>query len=137
VAQAAAFVRGQVPQLNGTYELAPGLQLLDRLGDPNDKKHIQTLALRLIAGQGVTGGWGYTCPVPGPLDQADLLRGLQELFGPQPAADKNEPAAAKKAAPKKVVIPAACRGPGLPSGDGQPDSKGAQPLSAPAADAGS
>jgi hypothetical protein len=111
VARAAAFVRGQVPHLNGTYELALGLLLLDRLGDPNDKKPIQTLALRLIAGQRVTGGWGYTCPVPGALDQAELLRVLQELYPPpQPAAaDKNDPAAAKNAAPKKVVIPNALK----------------------------
>ena len=51
VKQAAAFVRRAAPAMDHTYELALSILFLDRLGDPKDQKLIQTLALRLIAGQ--------------------------------------------------------------------------------------
>src|SRR5262249_58799679 len=61
VQKAANFVRRKVPTLFATYEMSLAILFLDRLGDPADRKHIQTLALRLVADQGDDGGWTYQC----------------------------------------------------------------------------
>lgn len=66
-------------KMEGTYEIALSILFLDRLGDPDDKKIIQTLALRLVAGQSGTGGWHYKCPLLGQADEKDLLTTLQRL----------------------------------------------------------
>jgi len=59
IQQAARYLRSRAGTLDTTYELSLGILFLDRLGDPKDKKIIQTFALRLIAGQSMTGGSGY------------------------------------------------------------------------------
>jgi hypothetical protein len=74
---AASFVRQRCTRLDSTYELALAILFLDRLGDPADEKLIQTLALRLIAGQASTGGWNYHCPVLNPLQSQHLLAALR------------------------------------------------------------
>ncbi len=79
VQQAAQFVRSRAGQLDRTYELSLAILFLDRLGDPKDKKIIQTFALRLIAGQSSTGGWGYMCPILGTKTQMDLMTALRNL----------------------------------------------------------
>jgi hypothetical protein len=81
------FLRSRAADLKTTYELSLGILFLDRLdsGDAKDKKIIQTFALRLIAGQSATGGWGYKCPgmkeLP-PRMQMDLLAALRHLDPP-------------------------------------------------------
>src|SRR5579884_2897286 len=62
IQRTARYVRSQQATVEGTYDLSLGILLLDRLGDPKDKKLIQKYALRLVAGQTATGGWGYKCP---------------------------------------------------------------------------
>ena len=44
-----------------TYQIALCLLFLDRLGDRGDLPLIQVLAVRLLAGQNGSGGWGYQC----------------------------------------------------------------------------
>jgi hypothetical protein len=56
IQKAAAFIRPKLRRLDETYELSLALLFFDRLGDAKDKKLIQTLALRLIAGQQRAGG---------------------------------------------------------------------------------
>jgi hypothetical protein len=63
IQQAAQYLRARTAKLDTTYDLSLGILFLDRLGDPQDKKIIQTFALRLVAGQSATGGWGYKCPL--------------------------------------------------------------------------
>ncbi len=84
VQQAAQFVRTKAAGIDRTYELSLAILFLDRLGDPKDKKLIQTFALRLIAGQSATGGWGYRCPLFSNKSQMELLTALRHL---DPAAD--------------------------------------------------
>jgi hypothetical protein len=79
IQKAADYVRRKVRDSDFTYELALTLLFLDRLGDPGDKKLIDTLALRLIAGQHHTGGWSYRCPLPSAEAERDLLFGLERL----------------------------------------------------------
>jgi hypothetical protein len=84
VQQAAQFVRSKAAGIDRTYELSLAILFLDRLGDPKDKQLIQTFALRLIAGQSATGGWGYRCPLFGTKSQMELLTALRHL---DPAVD--------------------------------------------------
>lgn len=78
-------VRGQAPDLAFTYSIAAAILFLDRLNnpaerpvDPNDRQLIQSMALRLIAGQKNNGGWAYHCqPLPANHEQSlrDQLQG--------------------------------------------------------------
>lgn len=79
VQEAAAIVRQHAPSLRGTYELSLAILFLDRLGDPKDRDLIRTLALRLVAGQGPTGGWNYNCPILTPQDEQLLVTTLRQL----------------------------------------------------------
>jgi hypothetical protein len=79
VVKAARAVRRSAPYLTETYEIALSLLFLDRLDEPGDRKLIQTLAIRLIAGQSITGGWGYRCPKVSARDQHTILVALQKL----------------------------------------------------------
>lgn len=62
VLKAAAYVRLHGPKETATYHLSLGILFLDRLGDPQDRRLIQKMALRLMAGQKPSGGWVYQCP---------------------------------------------------------------------------
>jgi hypothetical protein len=59
---AAAAVRQSSIELTHTYSLALSLMFLDRLGDPRDIPFIESMTVKLLAGQNSTGGWSYTCP---------------------------------------------------------------------------
>lgn len=77
IRRAASFVRDNCAKLSATYDLSLALLFLDRLGDPADENLIQTLALRLIAGQSFSGGWSYRCPVLSPGQHQQLLAALR------------------------------------------------------------
>lgn len=62
IQKAAAFIRPRVLKTDSTYEISLALLFFDRLRDPKDKEVIQSLAVRLIAGQHYSGGWTYRCP---------------------------------------------------------------------------
>jgi hypothetical protein len=81
--QVAGLVRKLAPICDNTYEISLAILFLDRLGQ-SDKKLIQTLASRLIAGQDVSGGWTYHCPILTPQDTSQLLAILQRTR-PAPA----------------------------------------------------
>lgn len=86
VQKAAQFIRWKAAKLEGTYELALSVLFLDRLGDPQDNFLIQVLAMRLVAGQTATGGWGYSCPILPTQTHKELLALLKKL-GPPPLFD--------------------------------------------------
>jgi len=46
----------------GTYNLSVSLIFLDKLGDPSDAPLIESMAVRLMAGQVHRGGWSYYAP---------------------------------------------------------------------------
>jgi hypothetical protein len=87
VQSAARYVRQHSEKLNATYELSLAVLFLDRLADSRDRPLIQTLALRLIAGQTEQGGWTYTCPVLGREDAVPLLTLLQRTKPNIPTID--------------------------------------------------
>jgi hypothetical protein len=78
IVDAAMHVRDKMDELTNTYEIGLAILFLDRLGDKSDQKHIQTLALRLIAGQKRDGGWRYACPVLGSNEEQELLAILEK-----------------------------------------------------------
>jgi hypothetical protein len=84
VQRTARFLRSYAARtkLDATYELSLAILFLDRLGDPKDEKIIREFALRLIAGQSATGGWGYKCPILSTGDSRDLLAVLRRLEPP-------------------------------------------------------
>jgi hypothetical protein len=118
VQQAARFVRSKAAKMDLTYELSLSILFLDRLGDPKDKKIIQTFALRLIAGQSATGGWGYRCPLLSSPAQLELLTALRHLDG--------MPGIAEKPAKKPGAMAPIAQAPGAPKLEGTT----AQPRSA-------
>ncbi len=62
VRRAVEVVRPAAVTTTQTYTLALSILFLDRLGDPADEPLIQSMTVRLLAGQNSTGGWSYTCP---------------------------------------------------------------------------
>jgi len=57
-----------------TYHLALAIMFLDRMGQDVDDKLIQSMAVRLLAGQNAGGGWTYLCPGP-PTGEINRLAG--------------------------------------------------------------
>jgi hypothetical protein len=113
VQHAATHVRKAAGTTDATYDLALSILFLDRLGDPKDEKLIQTLSLRLIAGQSPTGGWGYKCPIPSTAEQQDMLVLLRRM----PA----EPLSLIMGGPPPAGGPGLVGGPGVaPPGGGLP-----------------
>ena len=72
-------VRKSSAILQSTYEIALVILFLDRLGNPDDKPLIRTLAFRLIAGQTQAGGWSYQCPIVLTKQENNLLTVLDAL----------------------------------------------------------
>jgi hypothetical protein len=62
IQKAVAVVRQNSPMLTHTYSIALSILFLDRLGDPGDIPLIESMTVRLLAGQNKAGGWTYTCP---------------------------------------------------------------------------
>src|SRR5262249_29148080 len=80
IQKAVKFIRdpSHVDNLDQTYDLSLAILFLDRLGDERDKPLIQKLALRLVAGQSVAGGWTYHCKVLTPKESIHLLTYLEQ-----------------------------------------------------------
>jgi hypothetical protein len=127
IQQAAHYLRTRAAKLDTTYELSLGILFLDRLGDPKDKKLIQTFALRLIAGQSTTGGWGYKCPLLSRPAQMELLTALRHL-DPPPAGGMPLVAGDQPGMPgiagKPGDMPGIAGGPGKKPGDLAPIAQG-------------
>ena len=72
-----ASLRQQAPQLRRTYSMSLALLFFDRLGSSTDRERIQSLALRLVAGQTGEGAWSYSCPLLNPRQVQLLLTCLR------------------------------------------------------------
>jgi hypothetical protein len=95
VQTAADAVRRTSVGLRHTYSISLAILFLDRLGDPGDVPLIESLTVRLMAGQDGAGGWTYDCPplseaearrLQAAVDQRKELVGRREL--PKPGAGK-------------------------------------------------
>jgi hypothetical protein len=84
VQKAAGAVREAGVKLTHTYSLSLSILFLDRLGDPEDIPLIESMTVRLLAGQTASGGWSYHCPDVSPAEVkrlTDHLRQRNELVG--------------------------------------------------------
>jgi hypothetical protein len=117
VQRAAAYVRGHASQIDRTYELALSILFLDKLGDKKDESLIEGFTARLIAGQALSGGWGYVCPKGGPRSQKEMLDTLRQLEAKKGMED-DAPAGADQPAPAGRAAPPgkAGRGKGAAAG---------------------
>jgi hypothetical protein len=94
VQKAAALIRESSLTETFTYSLALDILFFDRLGDPQDEPLIEALTRRLLKGQTLAGGWGYSCPI-------DLheIRGLRtKIKGQEAKEDPKDPGQAARAA---------------------------------------
>jgi hypothetical protein len=71
VLRAADAVRNGSLKLSYNYSICLAILFFDRLGDPNDIPLIESLTVRLLAGQNSSGGWSYYCP---PVPDAEVRR---------------------------------------------------------------
>ncbi|HEV3258163.1 MAG TPA: hypothetical protein VG013_14855 [Gemmataceae bacterium] len=76
VRKAVDYVRESSVMVSDTYSLALDIMFLDLLGEADDVPLIQSLVVRLLAGQNTTGGWTYDCP---PLDAREARRMMADL----------------------------------------------------------
>jgi hypothetical protein len=89
IQKAAAAVRSAAVRIDKTYSIALCIIFLDRLGEPVDAALIESLTVRLLAGQLRTGGWTYLCPKPPPTEERRLTGMLQQRGDRGP--DKSAP----------------------------------------------
>jgi hypothetical protein len=84
VQKAADVVRPGSIDLTHTYSLSTSILFLDRLGGPGDSALIQSMAVRLLAGQNGSGGWGYDCPAISKEETRRLQTGLGQTQDRRP-----------------------------------------------------
>ena len=130
VHHAAEVVRTAAPAMHETYSLSLSILFLDRLGDPADEPLLQSMAVRLMAGQGADGGWKYVCPE---LPESEVRRLTNIVQHPEQvvAPDKPKDPDAKPNRPTVKDLPKEIqeqvgRLNSVPWRDGQPDGDGGQ-----------
>jgi hypothetical protein len=82
VQKAADAIRLASTQVTFTYSVALSILFLDRLGDPKDFALIESLTVRLLAGQNAAGGWTYNCPAPDAREVARIQEFLKKRTPP-------------------------------------------------------
>jgi hypothetical protein len=128
IQQAARYVRDGIPKLKQTYDLALAILFLDRLGERADRPLIQSMTLRLIAGQTATGGWTYSCSALQPDVERDLLLALEQTR-PRTSHDLFVPGPEGKDLPVFIAPKGQDYSPGrdVPGEDANPRSKRDKP----------
>jgi hypothetical protein len=87
VVNAADAVRKVSPSLTHNYSICLAILFFDRLGDPQDIPLIESLTVRLLAGQTSTGGWSYRCP---PIPDAEVRRLQGKVAGHRQLVGRRE-----------------------------------------------
>jgi hypothetical protein len=90
IQKAATLVREASVDLTRTYSISVAILFLDRLGENVDVNLIQSLSLRLLAGQTGDGGWGYDCAAVSPAEAARLHQAVNQRNqqGPDKAEER-------------------------------------------------
>jgi hypothetical protein len=78
ITKAADAVRNKSITATSTYQMSLAIMFLDRLADPTDVPFIESMTVRLLAGQGTSGGWGYFCPESGSSEVTRLLKHFKQ-----------------------------------------------------------
>ena len=74
VKKLADYVRQEVPEMVMAYDLSLSLLFLDKLNDQGDEPLIESMAVRLLAGQRAKGGWEYGVDRPSLAERARLAK---------------------------------------------------------------
>jgi hypothetical protein len=96
IQKAARELRQHSIELTHNYSLALAILFFDRLGEPADIYLIQSLAVRLFAGQTYADGWSYNSPRPGAEEVRRLTSWLKQRNAvtakeaPKPPVDKKK-----------------------------------------------
>jgi HEAT repeats len=85
---AIAAVRRASVTTTHTYSISLAILFFDRLGDPDDIALIESLTVRLLAGQTSSGGWNYTCPA---ISEAEARRLLANLVQRKQLVGRRQP----------------------------------------------
>jgi hypothetical protein len=80
-------VREASVDLTKTYSISLAIMFLDRLGQPVDVNLIQSLSLRLLAGQSAEGGWTYDCSGIAPGEAARLRQAVNQQNAQPPGKE--------------------------------------------------
>jgi hypothetical protein len=93
IQKAAAAVRSAAVTADQTYSISLCIMFLDKLGEPVDVTLIESLTVRLLAGQSTGRAWGYTCPAISNDEQRRLTTLVKQRAerGPNKDAPKAEP----------------------------------------------
>jgi len=106
VAKAADIVREKCISCMHTYSISLAIIFLDRLDEEADVPLIQSMTIRLLAGQTGAGGWTYHCPSGGGDENrrlTDLLKKRRELRAGTEMPKKNKlEEGAKRELPKEI-----------------------------------
>jgi hypothetical protein len=76
IQKAAKVVRNAGLRLSSTYSLSLAILFLDRLGQVEDTPLIESMLVRLMAGQDASGGWTYECVT---ISDAEVKRVTDEM----------------------------------------------------------
>jgi hypothetical protein len=132
IQKAAARVRANAASVNQTYSVALCILFLDQLDNRADTPLIESLVVRLLAGQTPSGSWGYRCPSVGPAEAKRLmdaaggteLKGSRDLPGLPPKGKRSV-----RDLPKEIQVQLAgiaARGPAEVEGGGPTDNSNTQ-----------
>ena len=102
VRHAAEVVRQAAVTMTQTYSLSLSILFLDRLDDPADEPLIQSMAVRLMAGQNSSGGWTYTCPVVADAEVRRLTSAAHDAPKPGKGPDGKPVKPTVKDLPKEI-----------------------------------
>jgi uncharacterized protein (TIGR03067 family) len=94
IVRAADQLRQASVRLTYTYAISLCILFFDRLGDADDVPLIQSLTLRLVAGQNSSGGWTYNCPDINDTEEHHLRTTLKK---------KDTPRGEREKGPRKVT----------------------------------
>jgi hypothetical protein len=106
VQRAAEVVRKECVNCTYTYSLSLAIMFLDRLEEEGDVALIESMTVRLLAGQTYAGGWTYHCPQA----NADEVKRLTEIVkkrnelraGVEPPKKKKFEEGMKRELPKEI-----------------------------------
>jgi hypothetical protein len=92
IQKAATALREASIYLYHTYSISLAILFFDRLGEERDVALIESLAVRLMAGQTLDGGWTYTCPVDLGAEEVRRLKSVPSKTeaAPKVSRDKRE-----------------------------------------------
>jgi hypothetical protein len=101
IQKAANALREAAIPLTDTYSITLCILFFDRLGDTGDVPLIESLTVRLLAGQTSDGGWTYDCPSIGE-SEVHRLKGLLKVRNPN---DRKQPLVEKRPTLKDLPLP--------------------------------